>query len=184
MTTGLSGSGKSTVARTLLESLGAVCVRSDVERKRLYGLTATERPADTKVLYGAQATARTYARLGELAHALIEGGIPAIVDAAFLRRSERDAMRSIARRLGARCFVVECSAPEPVLRERLAHRAAREADASDATGAVLDLQLQVREPLAKDELADAVRIDTDMGTDRLAERCVELARAWAAAGAD
>jgi predicted kinase len=93
-------------------------------------------------------------------------------------------MRSIARRLGARCFVVECSAPEPVLRERLAHRAAREADASDATGAVLDLQLRVREPLAKDELADAVRIDTDMAPDRLAERCVELARAWAAAGAD
>lgn len=183
MTTGLSGSGKSTVARALVESLGAVCVRSDVERKRLYGLAATERPADTAVLYGAEATARTYTRLGELARALIEGGIPAIVDAAFLRRSERDAMRSLARQLGVRCVVVECTAPEPVLRERLSHRAAHEADASDATGTVLDLQLQVREPLADDELAGAARIDTDVTPDRLAVRCVELAQAWTAAGA-
>jgi predicted kinase len=121
--------------------------------------------------------------LSKLARALIEGGIPAIVDAAFLRRSERDAMRSLARQLGVRCVVVECTAPEPVLRERLAIRAAHEADASDATGTVLDLQLQVREPLADDELAGAARIDTDVTPDRLAVRCAEMAQAWAAAGA-
>ena len=181
LTTGLSGGGKSTVARELVESVGAVCVRSDVERKRLHGLAANERPADTAQLYGAEATERTYARLGELARALIEGGIPAIVDAAFLRRSERDAMRSLARGLGVRCVVVECTAPEPVLRERLARRTAQGTDASDATGRVLDLQLRAREPLADDELGTAVRIDTDMAPARMAARCLELARAWLAA---
>jgi predicted kinase len=156
-------------------------VRSDVERKRLYGLAANERPADTAQLYGAEATERTYARLGELARALIEGGIPAIIDAAFLRRSERDAMRSLARWLGVRCVVVECAAPEPVLRERLARRTEQGTDASDATGRVLALQLRAREPLADDELGTAVRIDTDVAPARVAARCLELSRAWLAA---
>jgi hypothetical protein len=41
----------------------------------------------------------------------------------------------------------------------------------------------VQEPLADDELAGAVRIDTDLTPDRLAGRCAEMAQAWAAAGA-
>jgi aminoglycoside phosphotransferase family enzyme/predicted kinase len=184
LTTGLSGSGKTTVARTLVESVGGVSVRSDVERKRLFGLAATDRPADTEQFYGTQATARTYARLAELARSLIDGGIPAIVDAAFLRRSERDALRELAQRLGLRCIVVECTAPEPVLRKRLAHRSAQGADASDATVAVLDLQLRVREPLTDDECAHAVRVETDVAPADLAARCAELARAWLALSTD
>ena len=40
ITHGLSGTGKSTVTQSLVEHVDAIRVRSDVERKRLHGLTA------------------------------------------------------------------------------------------------------------------------------------------------
>lgn len=143
---GLSGSGKSTVAAWLAEAIDAVRVRSDVERKRLYGLAPTARDADPAVLYGSEATRRTYARLGELAMILLRGGVSVVVDAASLRQAEREALRTLARDAGAVFSLIVCRAPEAVLRERLARRARQGVDPSDATGAVLDLQLRAWEP--------------------------------------
>ncbi|MCI1193790.1 AAA family ATPase [Calidifontimicrobium sp. SYSU G02091] len=176
LTSGVSGSGKSTVAQRLVEALGAVRVRSDVERKRLYGLAATARVADPAALYHARATERTYARLEAVARHAVEGGVSVVVDAAFLRRGERDAMRTLARTLGVDCVTVECTAPEPVLRERLARRAADNRDASDATADVLALQLRVREPLAADE--GAVVLDTDAPPDEVDARVDALVAGW------
>ena len=176
---GLSGSGKSTVAQLLAEGLAGVRLRSDVERKRLHGLAATDRPAPAQVatLYGHEATRRTYARLGELARTLLAAGIPAIVDAAALRRAERDALRALAAAFGAPFALVECDAPEPVLRERIARRQRDEADASDADLGVLALQLRVREPVDGDESAQ--RLSTDCDRVTLQQRCAALAAALA-----
>ncbi len=175
LTTGVSGSGKSTVAQLLVHALGAVCVRSDVERKRLHGLAPTER-VDPARLYHARATVRTYARLAEVARLALEGGIAVVVDAAFLRRDERDAMRRLAAACGARCVTVECTAPDAVLLQRLARRAAQGRDASDATAPVLTLQQRVREPLAADEAA--VVLDTDVDLPALAARVQAMVAGW------
>ena len=158
LTTGLSGSGKSTVALGLVGTLGAVRVRSDVERKRLHGLAATARVADPALLYNAEATRRTYTRLGEIARAALAGGVNVILDAAFLRRDEREAMRRLAAEAGAGFRILECVAPEAVLAERIRRRQALQQDASDADLGVLALQQRVREPLAPEEGAE--RVDT------------------------
>ena len=71
--------------------------------------------------------------------------------------------------------IVECVAPDAVLRERIATRMAEDRDASDATLAVLDLQLRIREPLAPEEGAQA--LDTDAGRATMAQRCAALAAA-------
>jgi aminoglycoside phosphotransferase family enzyme/predicted kinase len=173
MTTGVSGSGKSTVARRLVEALGGVGVRSDVERKRLHGMAATARPDAKAGLYERAATVRTYARLADVARAALQGGVTLVVDAAFLRRDERDAMRALARTLGTRCVTVECAAPEAVLHERLTRRAQSNADASDATVEVLRMQLRSRDPLAPDE--GAIVLDTDRPLAELAARVDALA---------
>ncbi len=180
LTSGLSGSGKSTVALALLQSLGAVRVRSDVERKRLAGVAVTARPtpAQASVLYGPAMTRRTYARLNGIAADLLHAGLNVIVDAAALRRAERDALRALAASAGADFQVVECVAPDTVLRERITRRLADDRDASDATLAVLDLQLRVREPLAAEE--QAVQFDTNADPATLAGRCEALARQLAA----
>jgi hypothetical protein len=151
-------------------------VRSDVERKRLHGLAPTARLADTASLYGHAATLRTYARLADAARAALDGGVDVIVDAAFLRRDERDTMRALARSRGARCVVVECTAPAPVLAQRLAARERANTDASDATAAVLALQQRVREPLAADE--HALVVDTDAPLPLLRARVDAIAARW------
>ena len=172
---GLSGSGKSTVALALLQPLGAVRIRSDVERKRLAGVASTARPTaeQARQLYSRAMNTRTYARLLSLAQALLRAGLNVIVDAAALRRPERDELRAMAAAEGARFVLVECTAPEAVLRERIARRMAAGHDASDATLEVLDFQLGIREPVADEESAQRLPTDCDAAT--LASRCEALA---------
>jgi aminoglycoside phosphotransferase family enzyme/predicted kinase len=175
LTCGLSGSGKSSVAQRLAERLGGVRVRSDVERKRLHGLAPTARPADPATLYHPAATQRTYARLLTVARWAVDGDVSLVVDAAYLKRAERDAMRALASSLGVEATIVECRAPTALLRERLARRAAEGRDPSDATAEVLALQRHEQEPPTPDE--GAVTLDTDAplaevaaGVDALAAR--------------
>jgi uncharacterized protein len=179
LTCGLSGSGKSTVALALAEAIGGVRIRSDVERKRLFGIPVTARPdaAQAARLYGADATQRTYQRLAGLASTLLDAGLDVIVDAAFLRGAERTAFAALAAPRGARFAIVDCQAPVPVLRERLARRAAENRDASDADIAVLAQQLQWHEAPTADEAV--VRLDTDTDLAGLAQRCDALAAHWA-----
>jgi aminoglycoside phosphotransferase family enzyme/predicted kinase len=177
---GLSGAGKSSVAQHIAEALGALRLRSDVERKRLYGLAPTARPdaaaASNPPLYSQQATQRTYARLVELAGGLLGAGLSVVIDAASLKQAERRSFQALAQQMGAGFVMLECCAPDAVLRERISARQAAGQDASDATLAVLTLQQRIREPLAAAELAQAQQLDTDRPRAALAEAC----RAWAA----
>ena len=174
---GLSGSGKTTVAGLLLEHLGAARVRSDVERKRLAGPAAGARRAAPfgAGLYSAEMTLRTYQRLNEVAAMVLQSGYPVIVDAALLRRAERDALRELAARLKVRFECLWCEAPVATLRARIARRAAGGADASDATLAVLDMQRRFAEEPAADEAV--LRFGTRMARGRL-DAEVERIAVW------
>ena len=180
VTMGLSGSGKSTVARLLADGIGAVWLRSDVERKRLHGLAPTERPQPGSPLYSADATRRTYARLGELAETLLAAGLPVVVDAACLRGDERETLRALAGRCGAAWSLVACSAGPERLQARIAARQTRGDDPSDATVEVLALQQRVQEPLTPDELRHAVQVTNDGELQALEAQVARLAVQWAA----
>jgi predicted kinase len=174
---GLSGSGKTTVSQGLLEKLGAVRVRSDVERKRLHGLPAGAR-THTELrggIYAPESTRLTYDRLKNAARGVVESGYRAIVDAAFLRRAERGAFRDLARDAGAAFLIVSCEAPEDALRERIAGRERAASDASEAGVAVLEVQLATSEPLGEDELARTVRIETEGGDAATTVAIAEIA---------
>ncbi|HTT12573.1 MAG TPA: AAA family ATPase [Burkholderiaceae bacterium] len=181
LTCGVTGSGKTTVAQHLLERLGAVRVRSDVERKRRAGLASTDhRPQDLEAgLYDAAATRATYEALAAAAAAIVDAGFCAIVDATFQRRADRQAFAALAAEHGACRAVVVCEAGAPTLRARVAARSARGDDASDATLAVLADQLAHFEQPTADEGA-VYRIDTDADAPTIAARCLELAGALAA----
>ncbi|MBL0427629.1 AAA family ATPase [Ramlibacter alkalitolerans] len=149
ITHGLPGSGKSWQSQRLLQATGAIRIRSDVERKRLHGLAPLARSRDHGLdLYTPQATRATLARLFTLAGALLRAGWPVVLDAAFLRRAERDAARTLARTEGVPFAILDCEAPPEVLRERLRTRTG---DASEADVGVLELLAAVREPLGEDE---------------------------------
>ena len=151
ITHGLPGSGKTFASQRVLEQEGAVRLRSDVERKRLFGVGLLE---DSRAkglnLYDAEATARTYEHLFGMARIALQAGYSVILDAAFLRRAERTQALALARALDLPFSIVACEAPLALLRARLQ---ARDGDASEANVAVLEQLLTVAQPLANDELA-------------------------------
>lgn len=167
ITHGLSGSGKTTGAQSLLEAVGAVRIRSDVERKRLHGLTALARTGSALAsgVYTDYATALTYQRLSDLAKTVIDAGYTVIVDAAFLRRRQRDGFRQLADTLGVPFVILDFVADENVMRARILEREKQRRDASEAGIAVLEHQLATREPLQADEQPFVGRFDTAVDID-------------------
>ena len=170
ITHGPSGTGKTTLTQDLLEATGAVRIRADVERKRLFGLEAKTHSGSalSEGLYSAKATASTYARLCELAQAVLDGGRDVILDATFLRRAQRDAARQVAAAKGLRVLVLDFSvASDPAqLRQRVRERAVRGDDASEADTDVLEAQLHCSEPLDRDEQTWAWQVPPALrGTD-------------------
>ena len=171
ITHGLSGSGKSTVAGQLVESLGAIQIGSDVERKRLFGYQAEARTGSAlrAGLYTDDVTQLTYDRLAELAKIVIESGYPAIIDATFLKRSQRARFRGQAAQLEVPFVVLDFQAADNLLRHRVAFRGQQQADPSEAGLNVLEAQLRTREPLSAEELAYSLTVYTTVGPslDRL-----------------
>jgi predicted kinase len=108
-----------------------------------------------------------------LAETVLKAGYPAILDAAFLERPQRDLARALARRLGASLIIIDCDAAPAVLRDRIAIREARGGDPSEATAAVLDHQLAHHDALATDEMAAVIRCDMSGDRDTDVERCVQ-----------
>jgi aminoglycoside phosphotransferase family enzyme/predicted kinase len=159
---GLSGSGKTWLSTRLATACDAFHLRSDIERKRLAGLgplDASNSPPDGG-LYTRAFNERTYARLRECVESCLAGGESVLVDAANLRRHERQAFVQIAARHGAPATIVHCSAPVEERKARVARRSAAAADASEATEDLLERQTDFWEPLAPDEQGIALTVDT------------------------
>ena len=134
---GLSGTGKSVLARDLAPEVspapGAVLLRSDVERKMLFGATETERlPAEA---YGIDANAKVYASLAAKAQRIIAAGHSAIVDAVFAREGERIAIAASAATAVFHGLFLETD-----LATRRARIGGRRNDASDADANVAQQQ--------------------------------------------
>ena len=161
VTHGLSGSGKTTVTQKLMQTPGAIRLRSDIERKRLAGLDALAKSGSGlgEQLYAADATRRTYEYLARLAGKILDAGWPVIVDATFTARWQRDLLRETARTRNATFRILDFPVPVATLRERIVERSRAGTDASEADLAVLQHQLESEEPLAANEQADIVRID-------------------------
>lgn len=162
ITHGVSGSGKSRLARELRARLPFIHLCSDLERKRLFGLSAEARTESgiQGGIYTAEADDRTYARLLELATLVLDAGYSPLVDATFLKAPRRAPFLDLASDKGCPCIILDLSAPEEVLRERVSARKAEGRDPSEAGIAVLEAQLASEEPLSGAECGLAIPIDT------------------------
>ena len=155
ITCGLSGSGKSTVARRVAESLDGIVVRSDAVRKRLAGMAPGQRDASDFGLgiYNPAMTQTTYSTMLQHATDITASGRWAILDATYPTRRYRHAAAEMARTLNVPFAILYCSAPHGELLRRLAARSAASTDVSDATGAILEAQTQrFEEPGASEGL--------------------------------
>ena len=163
ITHGFSGSGKTYLTQPLLEAVGAIRIRSDVERKRLFGLApdARSNSAVGKGIYTPQTSREVYRHLLSLAETILKCGLPVIVDATFLSKGKRDSFRQLADRLQLPFTILDFQAEIPLLRARIRQRIRESGDASEATLAVLEQQLATAEPLTDEELPCVTTIDTE-----------------------
>jgi uncharacterized protein len=129
---GRSGTGKTVLARSLAGLLepppGAVLLRSDVIRKELFGVNEFSPLPETA--YGPDVSTRVYRAMTDRAHEILDQGFSVMLDAAFLREGERDAVSRTAHEIGARFRPIFLTA-DPAI--RLSRVATRKRDASDAT---------------------------------------------------
>jgi aminoglycoside phosphotransferase family enzyme/predicted kinase len=174
VTCGLSGVGKSTLARELARISGAGVVSADAVRKRLAGLAEGE--SGRAEHYSPAFSRRTYAELGRLAdREMRESGV-AIIDATFRAQADRDAFATSLGSTGAKTRLVECVTPPELRIERAASRAVAAVDISDATAEVAAAQRFDPLPASSDDRHLRVRMD------RAVALVVSDVEAWLDAG--
>jgi uncharacterized protein len=150
---GVSGTGKTWLAERISPPLGAVHIRSDVERRRLAGLGMQDRTQSglDEGIYDQHRNEAVYQRLAECAADALEGGFTAIVDATFQRKSDRARLSKVAQELGVHTRIVLCRAPRSTLESRIVERTRGREDPSEADLAVMRIQLARFEPIEEGE---------------------------------
>lgn len=163
--TGLSGTGKSTVARRVARALGAPRFASDVVRKHLAGVEGAAPAAWREGIYRPELTAATYDELYALAGAELAAGRPAVLDAAFLSPEQRAGAAALAARHAVPLLLVETTCDEATVAARLAARSAAGDSPSDATLATYRQQRAALEAAPPPTPAGAwpVQVDTAGG---------------------
>src|SRR5690606_4936870 len=138
ITHGVSAVGKSHVALRLVEALGMVRLRSDVERKRLHGAQAADEQAQLGAGINSEgASEATYRHLHQLASQALHAGFSVVVDATYLKHAQRQAAWQVAEATGVPFLILDCQAPDAVLAQWLQQRQAEGGDPSDATMEVI-----------------------------------------------
>jgi aminoglycoside phosphotransferase family enzyme/predicted kinase len=153
LTHGVTGSGKSHLASQLCQRHGWIHLRSDVERRRLFGRWGTALgPLREGEAYTPEVTAELYADLLPTAtEKVLQAGLTAVVDATFLHRSQRQHFIALAERLQAPWLIVHSPVSPEVARARITKRACERRDPSEADVHVLEQQWQEQEPFDDSE---------------------------------
>lgn len=151
---GLSGSGKSSIAKNLASQLPAICISSDVERKRI------AKQLQVTDLYSQAMHEKTYTALHKYCQQVIEAGYSVILDATYIRSITRQTITKLAEQLQTPLTIIDCFASETELRKRIIER--NDPHYSDATVEVLELLQQEQQPLTEIERTYTVSIDTQI----------------------
>lgn len=162
ITTGLIGSGKSRLAAAVAAALDLRLFSSDRVRKERAGLPpeTPQRVAYGTGMYSASARSQTYEVLADLARDALDHGDSVILDAAFPKRAQRRCLAALAHTAGADFYVLDCHAPETVLRARLEKRMQQPGSISDGRPEIFADVARDYEPLQETELPHRIRLDT------------------------
>lgn len=164
---GYSGSGKTWLSQQLISRLPAIRVRSDIERKRAYGLGETDKSGAGvgEGIYDPRASSDVYATLATAAETLLKSGQNVIADAAFLNREHRQRFRELAEQVDADFVIVDVRAEPDELQRRVQVRNRDASDASEADAKVLQYQFELADPLDPEELKWTIAVATDADVD-------------------
>ncbi|MGA9722739.1 MAG: AAA family ATPase [Candidatus Binatus sp.] len=172
---GLSGSGKSTVARILQHRKGFKVINSDRVRKRLASVSPHEhvRTGYGANIYSDRFTKITYDAMLAEAERLMNDGCGAILDATFKASADRQLALALAARRGVPVLFVECVVSEDEAIRRLERRGSLQGEVSDATPEVHRRQRAEFEPIHEIPLRNHLRLDTTRQREQLVEEIEE-----------
>jgi aminoglycoside phosphotransferase family enzyme len=175
---GFSGSGKTWLSSMLLARLPAIRVRSDIERKREFGLEETQSSGSAagEGIYQERARRDIYTTLAAVAETVLGIGQDVIVDASFLAREDRQRFQALAQQLDADFIVVSTTAETGELRRRLQRRKQNQNDPSEADAGVLQYQFDHAIALSEAEREHTIAVATDGEVD--VDAVVGRIRAW------
>ncbi len=164
---GFSGSGKTWLSQQLISRLPAIRVRSDIERKRRYGLgeSAASGAGVGTGIYDSSAKADIYKTLAAAAETSLRVGQNVIADASFLKREDRQGFRALAQRIDADFIIVDSHAAPDELLRRVQSRKRKASDASEADVNVLQYQYAHSDPLDAGEIQSTIAVATDADVD-------------------
>jgi uncharacterized protein len=163
ITSGLMGSGKSTIAEALSVELGIERLSSDQVRKELAGIPPHTRSKDDYGggIYSAEFTKTTYDALLTRAAGILAAGRSVIIDASFGKRADRDRCRTLAANYAADFLILSTSLRERDLKKRLDSRAESPHSVSDGRWELLVLQKEDFEPVGSEEMP-YILLDTSL----------------------
>ena len=171
---GLAGTGKSSIAEELARRWNLRLLSSDVERKQLAGMALTEHHHDAfgEGIYSTSHDDRTYDLLLSEAIVALKEKHSAVLDASFRKAEHRRAAVEAGAQAGADVWLIECTASEDVVRERLERRAQDETAVSDATWPVYVEQKARWEPVTETSPSRHIVLDTGDGADASTRRLI------------
>jgi uncharacterized protein len=161
ITVGVTGTGKTTLAKELAKHTGASVISSDVIRKQLAGIPINRHVYDSfdEGIYSTEFTRKTYDTMLSQGGHLLETGKSVILDATFISHSEREKARNLAEENGADFYVLEYRTNEEVIKKRLAQRQ-KETSISDGRLEILSPQIKQFEPVK--EISEKAHIIIDI----------------------
>ena len=173
---GIMGTGKTTIAAELTRRWNGTHVSSDVTRKALAGLAPTEHRYEAygQGLYAAGMSQRTYqAMLAQARDALGRGDL-VLLDATYRGAQERQEAARVADEAKAPLWILECVAPESVVRRRVLQRTASGASASDARWELYAQQKADWQPIGDDAPAGRhILVDTSGVLEKVMQRLLQ-----------
>lgn len=161
---GVSGSGKSFLANSLLEktALNAIIISSDRIRKSLFGIASTHRVTDQEksALYSASMNKKTYAALQNYAEVALKSGFNVIIDATFLLRKHRQPFYELAEQQGAKPYLLSINSSNSFAEQAIEKRQTSNNNPSDANYEIMLQQRKVLEPADVSE--NALQLDSSL----------------------
>jgi aminoglycoside phosphotransferase family enzyme/predicted kinase len=162
LVTGVTGTGKTTLAAELGRRWGLEHISSDLVRKGLAGIDPSERRYETfgEGIYSPEFSYRTYQAMLDEGRRQLLAGRSVVLDGTYRRRTERTAAVEMARALGADCWIVQCALNDSQARERLLSRQARGDSSSDGRWDIFHRQLAQWESVAEVPPERHILLDT------------------------
>ena len=164
---GLTGAGKTTIANAMAAEVDMKVISSDIARKKLAHIPTSEHRFEEfgKGIYTEEFTEKTYSEMIKQAEFFLKKGISLILDATFQKSKHRQAAAELAKKSGAKFHIIECTASDDIIRQRLEKRAKEEGVASDGRWEIYIRQKKQYEAFSLQP--SAFSVDTSLDIDKI-----------------